>query len=63
MKWLASLMTLEMASRSLLRSLGMKTSGEACQQRRKHGKQLRSDLQGNERIIQFIVICEEEYIN
>lgn len=29
-KWRASLMTQEMASRSLLRSLGMKTSGEVC---------------------------------
>lgn len=32
MKWSASCMTLEMASRSLLRSLGMKTSGEVCHQ-------------------------------
>lgn len=32
MKWSASWMTLEMASRSLLRSLGIKTSGEVCHQ-------------------------------
>lgn len=34
-KWSASWMTLEMASRSLLRSLGMKTSGEVCDQTQK----------------------------
>lgn len=38
MKWRASWMTLEMASRSLLRSLGLKTSGEVCHQRRENSR-------------------------